>query len=784
MKTLILFLASLPLPAATLTVCASGCTATTLSGALAVATSGDRIEIEPGYDAQPISYMGTLDQIEITSKGWRRPSSYRVQPSDASAMGKIACTTADSCIQLGTPESVIEQNGVDTSTDTMTMMAGVHFAMANDRPIQCWGGNATNGSGLMAPITWGTVYYIRNWNAGARTFQLAASPGGPAIDITSTGNAAAAILWERPRCTVRWHPTRWYIHGLHLQANLNSNTFFMLNVGRNVNPTLDTLYGMRIEQNLIEGHVDSSTGGPTFGVAIQAGHSHIVRGNYIRAIQKTQNAESKGVHVINAKQVLVENNYIEGASIGLLTGGSDAAAHGGPDAPAHVSDITIRGNSIVKPGYMLYKEGVGAPTGECYYGAGSGAFYRDTAPSPNTCPNGACYKCQANNTWAQDFAATYRNEDFLTKNLLELKDCDGCTVEGNYMEGSFMGLDGGQGMGLLVSIGAGDGFGDPATKVGRRIKIQNNWLNQIYRGIFIASSCNSCGATPFPQFPLQEVEVKNNLLTNVGRYPALSEHNSIIQRRCIVPYSGADGMLIENNTCRIAAAGAAVESGIFISDGAYAPSEEIRNLWIRNNITSIPASAPGFWMDFGIAGLSTAGCVPGGMQVFVNPLDTTKRIANNIFVGNAGDQGDFIGNAGCLATISAVNQWAANEAALGYVSATNHRLGPGSSYLTAGTGSTVPGADIDLIDSATNGQLASKRINAIRRGSALTIELDDPQGACTVAYYDTTTLRRTRGSALSSTTAATVSRRTVSITRSQATDWLVDCGGVISAGQL
>jgi hypothetical protein len=774
MRIALLFIASLAAQAATLTVCASGCGYTSVQAAINAASSGDEIVLTSGETFNENITIATKSNLIIRSSASCGPTGIRVAAGDP-CLAKISHNGGAAVLDIGQGESVISQNGINTGTDVITF--GNAIGLSENAGVVCW---TILPNAMPGGITFGTTYYLKGWSAGPRTGQLSLTPGGAAVDITSVGTAGDAGYYVRPRCTALAQPSNLQFRGIHFEAGSSHSYAYIVNVGLNEQPTL-AMGPNRVQfRKVVISAPTTDQTTATFGLAIAAGQGHVVEDSTIQGLQAINGVETKGIWVQNSRDVLIRNNYIAAASINLLTAGSNAASR------TNVGGLSILGNFLEKPGYMMYRQGSGAPTGECYYGGGSGAFYRRT-DGTQTCAGGACYRCQANGTWALASGDTYQDDDFLNKNLLELKDCDGCLIEGNYGRGAYAGADSGQGWAFSIVIGKGSGFGN-GQHIARNVTMRYNYLDQVYRGMQIGNGDGGGGGT-FNETPLQNVVVQHNLLTNFGRYPALSQFaNSFdMYRRCLVPYGGATLLDMSNNTCRPSAANAGSRNAIFLSDGAHT-SESITDLRLKNNIAAFngEGSPDAFSLSFPPA--SANDCTANGIGAWIPVLDTTKRVGWNIFFGGT-SANDWINGAGCTSTIASSNQWAANDAAVGFVSASDARLAGGSGFITSGEGSTVPGADVDVVESlATTAAEKSGnayRLNVTRSGSTVTLRIDDPSSACTIGGFGSATNRYRSVSAVA-TTGDSVSgvRRTVTWTSANALFWRATCGSNVMAGSL
>lgn len=775
MRCLLLLLVSLSAFGATLNVCPSVCTYSTIQSAINASANDDIIEIRPGLYTEDLTIQGAKSGLTIRSSEWRSlpPGGKRIDPTN-SHLVIVRSTGTSSVLGIGTGENVIAENGINTSTDTITFETS--YGMANDKGLTC-----SVGIGLDMPggVEHAIKYYIRDFNGGAKTAKLSATSGGSAIDITSVGTANLSHYYSRPRCTVWDQPSNISIRGLRFEAPSSGTFSWAVFVGTNQQPALAMGPNNVSFDHVVVSSPIANTQGAQFCLIIAAGSGHRIQDSYIEGC-KALGVESKGIWIHNASDVLVKNNYIEAGSINLLVAGGDSAIR---DV---ARNITITGNVFEKPGYMMYKQGSGAPTGECYYGGGSGAFYRRTSPDPNTCANGACYTCQQDETWALDTTAVYRDDDYLNKNLLELKDCDGCLVEGNLFRGSYVGPDAGQGGCLSGVAGFGAGFGGPYHRLWNT-HFLNNWCDQTYGGLAIANGSGG-GGSGFSQIPIKNVSVKNMLVSNIGRHPALSQWASKndVYRISFGTSGGAENVAWENITVRPNLTTGGLRKGIMFGPGGWT-TQQITGFSAKNNIVGWDnESGTSVDMDYAIA--TVGGCTDAGLGIWVVPINTEKKLHHMVFFGGSSTS-QLIAHSTCTSTFAGSNQWIANDAAMGFISATNHRLASSSSYIAAGENGTVPGVDVDELMTAIplDGKLPelALRLKTKRSGSTVTAVFDDSTSACNVELFSSANLRKANadGTELDSESdsVALKVRRTVTW-ESEETGYLrVTCGALVVA---
>lgn len=792
--------------AAVFRVCKSGCTYNSVQAAVQAASDGDIVELEAGEvfveGVAPPPRRG----VTLRTSRWNElpPLTERIDPvAHADLLATIKMPNAFApALAFGQEENVVLQNAIDLNADTMRFETRSGFG--DKQPVACFGAS------LPAPLTRGEKYFLRNWDQATRTSQLSVTEDGPIIDLLDMGSAGSANYYSRPRCTAWNTPEDWTVRGIRLEmpSNPTAQVFWLVRVGSNQQPTLQMGPNrIRFEQVVVTGE-ESSLLGPVTCLALVAGRGHEVISSWIGRCQGTDALESKGIWLQNVEDVEIRNNYISSATINILTAGGDAASR------QNVRNIRIRGNFVEKPGYMMYKSGTGEPSGECYYGGGSGAFYRRTDVTPNTCADGACYKCQPDSTWALDTTARYLPGHLNTKNLLEFKDCDGCLVEGNVLRGSYVGPDAGQGPCILISAGTGSGFGS-GYHINHNITIQNNWCDQVYRPITIASGGVS-GGPPFEQMPLRNIAVTNNLFTNIARFPALSQWPSAgdVPVRNLFVTLGTAGFRFSKNTFR-PSPGSTSNNGLMIGPGAWPADPFLRDLEIQDNIFQFQGQPPRCAFCITSPPADLFNCSDKGILRFL-PDTADKQVRNNLFSGGVYNRDyDFVRESGCTSRMFGDNEFAATVDAVGYVSSTNHRLASDSPYsaangnavMLASDGSDV-GTDVDVLEMHTLPALAGKAPMPEQLG--LSVEVGSTQAvlrfqrpaeeACTVRAYgaaariaanlieDTNSLERQAdsrtGNIVESGSVQFLLGGEVALSPEQRYQYHVDCGSLWAIGWL
>ncbi|MDX2266469.1 MAG: hypothetical protein NW208_00050 [Bryobacter sp.] len=677
-------------------VCKSGCLYTTVQSALNDVADGDTVEIEAGQvfdeSLRPPAKRGIL----IRTSRWRElpPPEQRIDPKQHADMLAIirSPSRSSTAMSIGQEESVIATNGIDINANTIQFQSA--FGLGEGVAVAC------TGEQLPIPLTAGEKVFLRDWSQETKSGRLALSPDGPPIDLLSNGSAGSSNFYALPRCTAWDSASDWTFRGMRFETTKvagSSPISWLVNVGSNQQPSRHMgPNDIKFQQTVFSGDPDDING-PSFCLVLGAGRGHQVTSSWIGHCKSVGGVESKGIWLQNTEDIDIFNNYVSAASINILTAGGDSARK---DVVRH---LTIRQNLIEKPGYMMYKSGSGEPIGECYYGGGSGAFYRRTDINPNTCENGACYECQENGTWQLNTEATYLPTNYLTKNLVELKDCEDCVIEGNLLRGSYIGPDAGQGACISVTSGTGTGFGSGYHR-NHNVLVKNNWCDQVYGGL---SASNGLISGPgFDQVPLRNIVFENNLISNFARWPALSQWPAAnsVRIRNLVLSRGAVGIKVAKNTFR-PSPGAIARNGVLFSPGAWPEANIIQDFEMRDNLFAFDGSTNQCAFCISFPPAEANNCSSNGFFLWV-PDTTEKRIKRNLFYGgNFVNGNDFIQQSGCTSRMFESNLFASSVSAPDFVSSSNHRLKASSPYnaengtpTLLATDGTSLGADIDVVE--------------------------------------------------------------------------------------
>lgn len=665
-------LAPLPALPAIYTVCASNCDyndvnsdGNPLQAALNAAASGDILELAAGEvfeGAFVAPYKDGGEYITVRSSRWKElpQPGYRVNPSDhAALMPKIGPRNeTESALFIGEFQKQI--SAVDTDTDIVTFDESHGFA--DGEPVTC----RTSGAipNLPSPLQEGITYYVRD--VASNSLKLTPSPGGAAIDLTSDGGGTNY-------CTSIRVGHHYKFVGLEFQTKPKAPFLYSLvAVGSNEESSIQGVpHHIDFRHVIIRGYKDEA--GPNVCLTLNGAHLS-VQDSYISEC-KQFSRESKAISMYNTPgPVLIRNNYLSAASIGILTGGTGTAIRG-----QNATDVTIVGNHLEKQGYMLYNQGAGPPSRACF----PGRFYRDTVPSPNTCENGACYVCRADGTWAKDAEAVYRDDHYLAKGLLEFKGCVRCLVDGNVLQTSFAAHDTG-------NTGCFSYY--QTTQVGTGNKVvdtvfRNNWCKDTWSGV-------GTGTDGVSHFSARNSgnRIVNNLITGLGNFPeqSIHAHDNDAPAAGIRIGDCDRGLIVDHNTFRKADY---LQWGV-----AFVGEQEgciLDSFGFSNNI--LDAGRYGILADN-----TDYTCGAGGLALYMDVSSAPHPMVNNVLHGSGGTP-----FSGCQTNL-------AQPATVDFVSGANHRLLPGSPFSAScssnctfiGTDGRDLGADIDEVEAATSGAVA------------------------------------------------------------------------------
>lgn len=719
-----LLLLSGPLQAATITVCASGCSQTTLQAAVNAHNPGDIIEMAAGenFTLTSVTWPWRANPNKLwttvrTSRWKELPSpGTRVSPEQHQAL-MPHLTPFDqysAVIQFGHGQGEILS--VSTTTDKISLDSSAD--LVDGDPIAC----RTIGS-LPGGVTENKVYLMAN--VVLSTFTLVDRETGVPVDIVnSTGISRGFCTPVKVGGYVRFE-------GIDISPIPgNPTNYNLVWVGIGEETAIEgTPHHVEFRHCIIRGLPDEE--GPR--------NLLVMNGRYLRvedswlAHAKQYSSETHAISLVQTPgPVWIRNNYLNAASINILSGGAGTGIR-----DQVTTDMVVENNHIQKLGYQLYMSSAGPPTGSCL----SGRYHRDTSVSPNDCAHGACYTC-VNSAWVQDTAGTYRSATYLTKNMIEFKHCLRCKLENNWIDTGFDAED----------------TGNPAycfflssylKATNRDIVFRNNRCDKTWTGFAAADSdrANSAGNGP--------VVIENNLNTNMGIWPEYSiwqVENTGGQRRGFYFTSSYDSITVNHNTIR---ANGNTTSGMLFS---YAEAGPLPNFNVRNNII------PQGYYPVHVDDASETTCSPTGIGVIVG--DPVNRFKNNILYG-----------ASSPLPYACAFENGASPTSVDFVSATDSHLISTSPYSAAcasgcsftGTDGTDIGADVNKVDALTSGAYDGVKPWLsdlyVKAGSTWTIVTYTAPSASACTVYLSTHARRLSGDYHADTTSSGASdSRTGSVT--------------------
>jgi hypothetical protein len=507
-----------PLRAVTLSVCAKGCNYPGFQEALDAAAADctiDTIELRAGetftgfFHPHPRNCSATLT---IQSSRWRElpPLGYRVDPARHAGLMPIvaAFDPGFPAIQFGEFEIPITAVNLTSGTIDLNGFPASRLLQLGTAITCTDTGNGVGPTlnpqpGLPGPLLRKTPYYIVEIAShGVYDFhgvKLSASPNGPPIVITDTNgvNSPSSYYYNQPFCSYYNNPKNIVLRGLDIRAADpgigNNYSAGLVTIGGTENMPEAMPANISIQQCLLHGDPAwRDRGAPRIALWMD-GRNVAVQDSYMEA--RAFSDETKCIQSTQGQGVLIQNNTCVSPGAMLFTGGQ-----AGSIKEQAVQDVTVTGNLAVTAGRDVYLEGSGPPASQpCYFEYGTGAFYRDTSVAPNTCANGACYECQFNSTWAQNRSAVYRNQAFLPKARIELKNCHNCKISGNIIRGNIAGGDpGNTGCFALVLTEQSAIDSNGVFYNGHQdIRFENNWCDRVWSGILIGQSTNTVQPGPF-----------------------------------------------------------------------------------------------------------------------------------------------------------------------------------------------------------------------------------------------------------------------------------------------
>jgi len=600
------------------------------------------------------------------------------QVSATSGGSPITITACDSsCLaysEVGLPVQVNVNGNAITSPDTLT---GIY---ANGTPVTFGSGGLQLGGTLPAPLQQDVIYYVTNLSGN--TFKIAATPGGPAITLTTVGTGMISVSNANV-------PHGWKFSGIEFAPTTGTFLFSVIAAG---NGSETSQYSMvnHFEFDRIWCH-DFSNGqnGPRRCIADNAQFLY-VHDSYISGM-KDVNSDAQGIGGWGSLgPTAVVNTFIEASGENILYGGSYPTYY-----PLANQNKTFTGNYLYKPFVWKYASSTGAPSGTCLFDSAGidsahvgGEFYVDTMASQ-------AYTCNAG-TWATTGSTP---NHYGVKNIFEFKSGRNFLLTGNLMQGSWTDQQAGQALTFNQFEGSGPGIAND------HITLTANKVVNVYDLITWGSRCTGMGTGVLPCLSLPNNHtITHNLAILGGKgycgVPAISATCGTGLNSSLYGGHAASQDFLDHNTI-VAPDG--------ISGSPYNPASYL----YENTISTAKHDRIVFTNSIGSYDITGDNGVNGwaGLALIANAF-TNTHWDRMVLIGTSGT---YTGSAGATNTFTNT-ALPANTAAVGFVNAAagDYHLSPSSPYsagcssgcaFTASDGTDL-GADIDLVNMATSGAAA------------------------------------------------------------------------------
>jgi hypothetical protein len=647
----------------TLTVCANGCSHANLQQALDAAAPGDIIELAAGavYRGNfTLPVKASSEYITIRSARWAElPGENRVSPAQEPMMATIEADNGGlvpgTALLAGNFQKGVDQ--VDLAGDRLIF--SYSFGVIDPaEPLIC----RSTGE-LPAPLEALRPYYVRNFS-GASTMpqlQLSETRNGPIVNLTNPGSGLHRCM------SYRQGAHHYRFQGIVFQPKVGVPSDNLIWIGTGEEFAAHLLpHHLEFMQVIVRGL--PSQNGPR-NCLILNGNDILLENSHVSSC-KSAGVESHAISIYNSSgPVVIRNNYLSAASIGLLTGG---AVNG---LAMDVSGLRLERNLIAKPGEYLYFEGAGEPARACT----PGAFYRQTSLTPNTCANGACWVCQENGTWQTDTGAAYRNQNYLTKGGVEFKGCRNCTITGNIIDKTYAAQDTGNTACMVFVQSIQNG---PQGLL-ENIEVSNNYCRNTWSGIVLFSD----GIENFRRRS-QGIHFSNLLLSELAAFPEQSIYAQAADAQSFTLKigQGLHGVTFDHITSR----------GRFSTAGALffagRSSEKALGFQLANSL--IYAGQYALFMDG-----AAANCENGGLPFYFDLSPQGKPFTNSVF---------YMPELAGLGALPACMNKVRDIPSVTFMGPNNSRLPPSSPFsaactedceFTATDGKDV-GVDLDELESA------------------------------------------------------------------------------------
>jgi hypothetical protein len=596
----------------------------------------------------------------------------------------MTCLVVNACY---TGSLQITLNGVQVDTVANTMKIRDSFSViTNGTPI-VFNAYAIQNSTLTIPATalpsplqTDTIYYPVNLSG--KTFQVAASPGGSPIALTTVGIGTVRFSDARAQ-------NNWKFSGLEMveKPGFLIYNLFLFGTGGEASTTLGLVNHMEVDRCWLHDN-PADVAGPNRGVGDNgmfiSVHDSYCAGMRFGEAQCIAGWGSPG-------PTLVTNNFLEAAGENTLYGGQP---NGSGTANANKRFI---GNYYYKPPVWKTTSNTGAASGSCWYDAtdpshAGGEWYQDTS-------TGQWYQCNSSGMWATVGSGPLTLGGTLIKDLAEHKNGQNFLYTGNLMNYVWAQAQAGEAFNNNQETDSSAGMSND------HITVQNNKITNAYQFVVMGSQCNWNGVLLQPCVTTPSNHIyQNNLVAislNACGVTFTTGTQTCGYHMFLSSWTGnpPPGILFNHNTIWTGDTWSSLypqnPQAFFVGAG----SQFLPNWTFKNSIWS---------GDFNGDGRS--GCPSPGSGTF--PCYFTGATYNNFALLN--------GTASLYSNVGATNSFTnvaypTTNATIGYVNtaAGDYHLAATSPYSAQNSSATLLsddgtdlGADIDLINMATSGAAA------------------------------------------------------------------------------
>ncbi len=732
MKIILLLLLLVCLNATERTVCASGCTTTSVQTALNASAGGDIVTITAGETfegAFTLPFRTESGQILVRSSRWAElpPVGTRVVAANSNLMPKLMATnTSEAILTAGFTKRT--GSSVNTATDVITFSATLNIP--ENTPFVCR--YSVGGSG---PVTAYTIYYARD--VSGATLKVAATPGGTALDLTTTITGTMSCM---NNTSIRG----WKFQGIEFAGKPGSpSQNSLVHMSSDANDRAGLTSDIQLDRVYIHGIRDED--GARNCLVMNARTFSLTDSRL--EFCKLLGVESHAISMVQAPGPgLIRNNYLDGASENILFGGDFK------NIPNIVNGdeggIEIVGNHIFKPLYLKYLAGDGqanVPVQSCAGGSiysldtstglvykcktantwtlnptcADDEYFRQTNASAQTCVGGACWKC-ASGVYVPD--TVYRSGSYFVKNSYECKNCINIHFHGNVVENNWTGNGDQSGVGIWVISQNDNGNGNEWVR-GENLNFHDNILKNSELGFRVTTNGSNVYGLPNKQ-----VHVKNNIGIGIGGtdYPSIPDQNATGNGSGLQPGGRCEDCSWDHNTI--------YPGSTTNGNGWQFDTSAVTRLFFGNNI--------GGRGLYGVRGDSGSDCT--GITTAPGVINADDLLINNALVDNQANGG--LGSIGSCATNT---RYVSGPWSTHVTSATDLRLKVTSPYSASngsatyiGTDGKDLGADIDSVEAHTNGTVSGvpsmqSTIKIIPGSTRTSVKYTAPTAsACNLKLYD------------------------------------------------